>query len=105
VPFSNAWGIRGSCGGDVPIKRCRRDAETMRDLCDADVGISQQRPGSLDVIVREFRRPPPLAAKATGSREARLRSLADQAAFKFRERTEHVKNQPPLRGRGVEGFG
>jgi hypothetical protein len=39
-PFSNAWGIRGSCGWDVPVERRRRDAEAVRDLRHADVGRS-----------------------------------------------------------------
>jgi hypothetical protein len=34
-----------------------------------------------------------------------LGALSDQAAFEFRQRTKHVKNKPPLRGRRVEGFG
>jgi hypothetical protein len=32
VPFSNARRIRGSRGGDVPIERCRGDAEAVRDF-------------------------------------------------------------------------
>jgi hypothetical protein len=48
---------------------------------------------------------PPLGPKATGGGEARLGALADQAPLKLRQRAKHVKNQPPLRGRRVEGFG
>jgi hypothetical protein len=44
----------------------------MCDLGDADVGIGQQRFGSLDVIVGEFRRPTSGAAKPTGGGEARF---------------------------------
>ena len=32
-------------------------------------------------------------------------ALADQAALEFRQRTKHVKDKPPLRGRRVEGLG
>jgi hypothetical protein len=48
---------------------------------------------------------PPGAAGAPRGGKARLRALADQAALEFRQRTKHVKDQPPLRGRRVEGFG
>lgn len=53
-PLSNAWGIRGPCGRDVPIERCRRDAEAVRDLSHADVEIGEHRLGGLDVVVGEF---------------------------------------------------
>jgi hypothetical protein len=56
-PLSKAWGIRGSCGRDVPIERRRGHAEAVRDLGHADVGIGQHRLGDLDVVIREFRRP------------------------------------------------
>jgi hypothetical protein len=50
--------MRGSRGRDVSIERRGRDAEAVRDLRYADVGISQQRLGDLDVVVSEFRRTP-----------------------------------------------
>ena len=34
-----------------------------------------------------------------------LGALSDQAALEFRQCAEHVKNEPPLRGRRVESFG
>ena len=43
--------IRGSCSGNIAIERRGKDAETVRDLGHADVGISQQRLGGLDVVV------------------------------------------------------
>src|SRR5271169_3550339 len=104
-PLSNAWGIRGSCGRDVPIERRRRDAEPLRDLSYSDVGIGEQRLGGLDVVVGEFRRSASGAAGAPRGGQARLGTLANQAALEFRQRAEHVKNQPPLRRRRVEGFG
>jgi len=45
------------------------------------------------------------ATSAPRGGEARLGALADQAALEFRQRTKHMKNQPPLCGRRVEGFG
>jgi hypothetical protein len=42
-PLSNAWGIRGSCGREVPIERRRGHAEAVRDLGHADVGIGEHR--------------------------------------------------------------
>ena len=77
----------------------------MRNLGDADVGVGEQRPGGLDVLVGEFRRAASCAAGAPSGGEARLGALPDQAALEFRQRSKHVKNQPALRGRGVEGFG
>jgi hypothetical protein len=56
-PSSNAWGIRGSCGRDVPIERRRGHAKAVRDLGHADVGVRQHRLSGLDVVVGEFRRP------------------------------------------------
>jgi hypothetical protein len=40
--------IHGSCGGNVVIERRRRDAETVRDLRHADVGIGEHRLDGLD---------------------------------------------------------
>ncbi len=77
----------------------------MRDLRHADIGIGQHRLGGLDVGVREFRRPASGAPNAPRGGEARLGTLPDQAALELRQRAEHMKNQPPLRGRRVEGFG
>jgi hypothetical protein len=44
------------------------------------------------------------AAGASSSSQACLSTLADQTALEFRQRAEHVKNEPPLRGRRIEGF-
>ena len=49
-PLSNARRIRGSRGRDVPIERRRRDAEAVRDLGDADVGIGEQGPRGFKVF-------------------------------------------------------
>jgi hypothetical protein len=75
----------------------------VRDLGDADVGIGQQCLGGLDVIVGEFRRTSSRASRATGGGKARFGALSDQAAFEFRQRTKHVKNEPPLRCTVFEG--
>src|SRR6516225_5894662 len=61
-PFSNAWGIRGARGGNVTIERRRRDAETVCDLGDTDVGVG--RLGGLNVIVGKFGRTASGAARA-----------------------------------------
>jgi hypothetical protein len=93
--------IRASRGRDITIERRRGHPEAVRDLGHADVGIGQHRLGGLDVVVCEFRRTASGAASAPRGGEARLGTLPDQAAFEFR----HVKDQPPLRGCRVEGFG
>jgi hypothetical protein len=80
-PFSNAWGIRGPRGGHISIERRRRDAEAVRDLSYADVGIGEHRLGCLDVVVGEFRRPASGAASTPRGGEPRLGALADQAAL------------------------
>ena len=77
----------------------------MCDLSHADVGIGEHRLGGLDVVVSQFRWPASGAARAARGGEARLGALADQAALEFRQRTKHVKDKPPLRGRRVEGPG
>src|SRR4051794_32327259 len=104
-PLSNTRGIRGSCRRKIPIERRRRDTKALRDLSDGDVGVSEHRLGGLDVILSEFRGTTAGTAKTPGSGQTRLSTLPDQAALEFRQRAKHVKNQPPLRGRGVEGFG
>jgi hypothetical protein len=101
-PLSNARRIRGSPGRDVPIERRRRDAEAVRDLGDADVGVGQHRLGSLDVVIGKFWRSASGAASTPGGGEADLGALADQAALEFCQYAEHVKDQPPLRGRCIE---
>jgi hypothetical protein len=76
---------RSSRGGDVTIERRGRDAEAVRDLRHADVGIGEHRLGGLDVVVRQSfgGRPPVRPARPRGG-EARLGTLPDQAAFEFR---------------------
>ena len=46
-PLSNVGKLSGARGGDVTIERRGRDAEAVRDLGHADVGIGQQRLGGL----------------------------------------------------------
>jgi hypothetical protein len=94
-PLSNARGIRGSCGREAPIERRRRDTKALRDLSDGDVGIGEHRLGGLDVVVGEFRRAASGSAKPPRGGKTRLGTLPDQAAFEFRQRAEHVKNQWP----------
>ena len=83
VRYQTPGGIRGSCGGDVAIVRRRRDAEAVRDLSYADVGISKHRLGGLDVVIRQFRRTASGAAYAPRGGKARLRALPDQTALEF----------------------
>ena len=97
--------MRSSRGGNVTIQRRRRDAKAVRDLRHADVGIGEHRLSGLDVVVRQFRRTASRAANAPRGGKACLGALSDQAALEFRQRAEHVKDQPPLRRRRVEGFG
>src|ERR1700737_2289222 len=49
-------------------------------------------------------RPPVRPARRAAARPARVRSRI-KLRSELRQRTEHVKNQPPLRGCRVEGFG
>jgi hypothetical protein len=98
-------GIRGSRGGDVPVKRRRRHTEAVRDLGNADIGIRQQCPGDIKIVFSQLWWAASGAARAPRRREARLGALSDQAALEFRQRAKHVKNQPPLRSRRVESFG
>ena len=103
--FSISGRIRRSRSGNVAIEGRGGHAKAMRNLRHTDVGVSEQCLGSLDVVVGELWRAAPGATEATGSGETRSGALPDQTALEFRQRPEHVKNQPPLRSRGVEGFG
>jgi hypothetical protein len=67
--------VCGSRGGTVTIVHRRRQAEAVSDFCYADVGISQQRPGGLDVVVGEFRR---TATSAAGARRAGSDEASDR---------------------------
>jgi hypothetical protein len=91
--LSNTRGIRCSCGGDVTIERCRRDAEAVRDSGYADVGIGQHGLVGLDVVVGKFRRTATVAANAPCGGKACLGALPDQAALEFRRRTKHCEKQ------------
>ena len=102
---SRLWHIRSSRGGDVTIERSGRNAKPVRDLRHADVGVGEHRLSGLDVVVRQLRRTASGAANAPRGGKSCLGALSDQAALEFRQCAEHVKNEPPLRGRRVEGFG
>src|SRR5215217_4671015 len=63
--LSNARGIRGSRSREISVEHCRRDTETLRDLCYGDVGVSKHRLGGLDIVLRQFRRAASGTAKAS----------------------------------------
>ena len=84
MPISNTRDIRGSCSGEVPIERRRRDAEAVRDLSDPDIGIGEQRPRDIKVVFCQLWRSTAGATGAPRRREARLGALPDQAALEFR---------------------
>ena len=48
---------------------------------------------------------PPMRPARRATARARLGALPDQAALELRQCAKHVKNEPTLRGRRVEGFG
>jgi len=73
-------------------------------LSDANLGIGEQCSRSFKVVFCKLRRPAARAAGAPGGGKAGLGPLTDQTALEFRECAEHVKNEPPLRGRRIEGF-
>src|SRR3954447_13016394 len=75
APLSTVRGTRGSCGGDVPIERRARNTDAGPALRHAAVGIAEQRLGGLDVVVREFRRPPSGAPSAPRGGKPRLGAL------------------------------
>jgi hypothetical protein len=68
-------------------------------------GLASNALAGLDVVVGEFRRTSSRATRAPSGSKTRLGALPDQTALEFRQRAKHVKDQPPLRGRRVEGFG
>ena len=104
MPFSNVRKIRGARGGNLTIERRWRDTETVCDLGDAYIRVGQHRLSGLDVVVSEFRRTAPGTACAPSGGEACLGALPDQAALEFRKGAEHMKNQPSLCSRRVEGL-
>src|SRR3954449_3827991 len=92
-PLSNTRGIRGSCSGKISIERRRRDTKALRYLSDGDVGVSEHRLGSLNVILGEFRGTAASTAKAPRGGKTCLGAFSDQAALELGQRAEHVENQ------------
>ena len=105
VLVSNSRGIRAARSGDVAIERRGRDAKAVRNLRNADIGIGEQCPRGFKVFLCKLRRSPAGAAEAPSGGKTCFGALADQAALELRQRTKHMKNEPPLRSRRVEGFG
>jgi len=77
----------------------------VRDLGDADVRIGEQCPRDIKIVFCQLWRTASGAAGAPSGRKARVGALSDEAALEFRQCAKHVKHQPPLWGRRVEGFG
>jgi hypothetical protein len=101
--ISTVLGIRRPRGGRVTIQRRGRNARTVSDLSHAEVGIGEHRLSGLDVVVRQLQRTTSGAANAPRGGEACLGALSDQAALEFRQRAEHMKDEPPLRGQRASG--
>jgi len=82
APFiSKAGGVRRSRGGDVTIQSCGGEAEAVRDLRHADVGIGEHRLRGFEVVPVRFSGQPPVPT--AGRPTARLntfRRLAQSAA-------------------------
>src|SRR3954447_24851398 len=76
-PLSNTRSIRGSRSRKISIERRRRDTKALRYLSDGDVGVSEHRVGSLDVILGEFRRTASGATEPPRGDQTRLGALAD----------------------------
>jgi hypothetical protein len=89
--------IRGARGGDVTIERRRRDTETVCDLGDADIGIGEQRLGSLDVVVGKFWRTTSGAACAPSGGKPRLSALPDGSGVSVECRQWVVSGPSPRR--------
>jgi hypothetical protein len=103
----NFAGVRGSRGGDVAIERRGRDAEAVRDLYHADIGVGEQ--GTRGFKSRSFSvsfggRLPVRSARRAAARLAWVRSR-----IRLRSNSASAPNmwktKPSLRGRRVEGFG
>jgi len=60
----------------------------MCDLGNANIGIGQQRPSDIEVVVAEFGRAPSGTTRAPSGGEARLGALPDQTALEFRQCAE-----------------
>jgi hypothetical protein len=77
----------------------------MSDLRHSDIWIGQYRLSGLHIVAGEFRRTASRAAQTPRGGKACFCALADEAALEFRQCPKLLKNQSPLRGRRVEGFG
>ena len=101
---SRLWHIRSSRGGNVTIESRSDRPDGLRSGSRRYQGwsASPARPRCLHPSVwavgRRCGRPP-------RGGKSRLGPLADQAPFKLGQSAEHMKYEPPLRGRRVERFG
>src|ERR1700694_4515370 len=90
---------------NVPVQVGGRYSEAVGNLPHADIGISQHGPRGVKIILGQFRRSATGAAYSLGGGKPRAGALADEAALELRQGAEHMKDQQPLRGRGVDGLG
>jgi hypothetical protein len=67
-------------------------------------GLASMALAALMSVFVERRRTTARPAEASSSGKICLGTLADQAALEFRQHAEHVKSEPSLYGRRVEGF-
>ena len=97
--------IRCPCRRNVSVQLCGRYPKAVGDLHHANIGIGEQCPRGLKIIIGQFRWSAAGTALSLSGGKSRAGALADQAAFELRQGAEHMKHQQPLRGCGVDELG
>ena len=94
----------GSRGGQIAIERRGRNAEPSRNLRHHYVRVGQQRSCHVNIVFGQFGWSPARSACSPCGGETRLGTFASEAALELGERSKHMKHEPTLRRRRVDGF-
>ena len=94
-------GRRAVCclrGGQISVQRRGRYSQPVGNVRNGDIGIGEQRPRNVEVVLSELRRSASCTPRALRGRESGACALPNEGALKLRKRAEHVKDQDDLRG-------
>src|SRR5271165_670269 len=100
--FSTTCGIRRSRSGKVAIQRRARHPETVGNIADGIIGIGEQRPRNVEVVLGQLRRSASCSARTLRYGKSGACTLPNEGALEFGKLAEHVKHQDALRRRPVD---
>ena len=92
-------------GGQIPIERRGRYADAVGNVGDWNIGIGEQRPRNVEVVLGQLRRSAACPPHALRGLKPRAGAFPNEPPLKLRQGAEHVKHQHALRGRRVDSLG